>query len=105
MKKMSRFAAIAAAAAMTACMAMPMTAMLSASAVDYTITIKDTDTANVHTYEAYQIFTGALADGVLSGIEWGSGVDTTGLVDAVKAIELATAVKYDEADETKTSEG
>lgn len=103
MKKMRRFAAIAAAAAMTACMAMPMTAMLSASAVDYTITIKDTDTANVHTYEAYQIFTGALADGVLSGIEWGSGVDTTGLVDAVKAIELATAVKYDEADETKTS--
>lgn len=44
----------------------------------YSITINN-DKPN-HTYEAYQIFTGDLHEGVLSNIEWGSGV-----TDAAKA--------------------
>lgn len=31
-----------------------------------------------HTYEAYQIFTGKLSDGVLSNVEWGSSVSEDG---------------------------
>ncbi|MBQ7013573.1 MAG: isopeptide-forming domain-containing fimbrial protein [Oscillospiraceae bacterium] len=76
MTKMRRFAAIAAAAAMTACMAMPM---MSAFAADtYSITINNPNSG--HTYEVYQIFAGDLSeetDGVvLSNIVWGSGQTT-----------------------------
>ncbi len=38
----------------------------------YSITIRNSD--EMHTYEAYQIFTGTLHDGILSNIQWGSSV-------------------------------
>ncbi len=97
MKKttMKRIASIAVAAAMTACMAMPMTAMFTASAEEtYTITVTNPDVAGTHEYEAYPIFTGVLKDGVLTEIGWGSGVNQTGLIEAIKGITLTTAVKY-----------
>lgn len=57
---------------------------ISAQAADsYTITI-DNSTSG-HTYEAYQIFTGDLSDGVLSNVQWGSGVDSVNLLTALKA--------------------
>lgn len=90
-KRSKRVAAFAAAVMMVACAAVPMGSM-TASAADYTITISDTTAG--HSYEAYQIFKGTLADGVLGNIEWGSGVDTTKtvtdktLLDAIKAIKL-----------------
>lgn len=71
MKKMRRFAAIAAAAAMTACMAVPMMAVLPASAA--TIKISGI-TAEAHTFEVYQVFTGTLSGTKLSDLKWGSGV-------------------------------
>lgn len=37
-----------------------------------------------HVYEAYQVFTGDYYDGKLSTIKWGDGVDSTGLLTALK---------------------
>lgn len=66
---------------------------LTAGAADgttYTITVNDTKAG--HTYGAYQIFSGDLSDGVLSNIEWGTGVNGTALLSALKA---ADATAYD----------
>lgn len=66
---------------------------LTAGAADgttYTITVNDTKAG--HTYGAYQIFSGDLSDGVLSNIEWGTGVNGTELLSALKA---ADATAYD----------
>ena len=70
MKKMRRFAAIAA-AAMTACMAVPMMGMMTASAESITIEGIGTE---AHTFEVYQVFTGTLENGKLTALKWGSGV-------------------------------
>ena len=52
----------------------------------YTITINNSTEG--HTYEAYQIFTGDLHEGVLSNIEWGSSVsNSAGLGDAAAVAE------------------
>lgn len=78
MKKMRRFAAIAAAAAMTACMAVPMMAVMPASAVDGSNSIVINNEVRTHVYEAYQIFDGKLdttTSTILSNITWGSGVN------------------------------
>ena len=48
----------------------------------YTITISNV--AAGHTYEAYQIFTGDFSDGVLSNVAWGSGVNNSALLTALK---------------------
>jgi fimbrial isopeptide formation D2 family protein/LPXTG-motif cell wall-anchored protein len=53
------------------------TGVFAASNETYTITVDTTEGG--HTYEAYQIFIGDMsADGVLSNIEWGSGVTEAG---------------------------
>ena len=50
----------------------------------HTITIDSSSSG--HTYEAYQIFTGTLSDtGVLSDIQWGTGVNSGALLTALKA--------------------
>ena len=59
------------------------------AAGDCSITL--TNDKEGHTYEAYQIFTGDLSDGVLSNIEWGSGVNGPALLAALQA---ADAGKY-----------
>ena len=50
------------------------------------ITITNTDQNVVHTYEAYQVFVGKLDDAQtkLSDIQWGTGVDGTELLAALK---------------------
>lgn len=54
------------------------------AAETYTITINQADAG--HTYEAYQVFTGDLAeDGTLSNVQWGTGVNGTALLAALKA--------------------
>ena len=72
---------------------MVMSVSMTAFAVDdptYTITMKRAagDTTN-HTYEAYQVFTGKLSgegsDAVLNDIDWGSGVNGTNLLAALKS--------------------
>lgn len=83
MKKMRRFAAIAAAAAMTACMAVPMMSMMSAGAIDITTgTVTVSNEATGHEYTAYQIFDGTLTKDsdtspvVFSDVKWGTGTDS-----------------------------
>lgn len=75
MRKMRRFAAIAAVAAMTACMTVPMMAVMPASAADITIENIGTE---AHEFAVYQVFTGELSgEGEsmkLSNLKWGSGV-------------------------------
>lgn len=64
----------------------------------YTVTIKDAPKG--HTYETYQIFSGDLAEGVLSNIKWGSGVSEEGqtaLGDAVEKANTLTNVADAEA--------
>lgn len=98
-KRARRAAAFAAAVVMAACAAVPMGSSFSASAAgNNTIAIEGFNTTEnndngAHTYEAYQIFSGTYADGVLSNIDWGSGIDSTKkteLLDAIKAITITT---------------
>lgn len=57
-----------------------------AFAADTTYTITINNPASSHIYEAYQIFSGDLSSkGVLSNIQWGSGVDSAALLTALKA--------------------
>ncbi len=89
MKKMKKLVSLLLTLVMVAAMA------VSVSADDtptYTITIKgstsSSGTTESHTYSAYQVFAGDLAtDGqTLSNVTWGSGVNSTSLLAAVKAI-------------------
>lgn len=63
---------------------------ITASAADtYTITIAHPttgeNTAHNHTFEAYQIFKGDLDGDILTNIDWGTGVNGTALLAALKA--------------------
>lgn len=85
-KRARRAAAFAAAVVMAACAAIPMGSSFSASAAgNNSITIDGFNTTEnndngTHTYEAYQVFAGQYAGGVLSNITWGSGVDGDAIV-------------------------
>lgn len=57
----------------------------------YSITINNS--AEGHTYEAYQIFTGDLYEGTLSNIVWGSGVSETGQTALGDAAAKAETIK------------
>ena len=80
MKKSMSFAALI----ITLAIMISMMVIPASAAGPYTITINGT--AEGHTYEAYQIFTGDLStEGVLSNIEWGSGVNGATLLPLLKA--------------------
>lgn len=107
-KRARRAAAFAAAVVMAACAAVPMGSSFSASAAgNNSITIDGFNTTEnndngTHTYEAYQVFAGQYAGGVLSNITWGSGVDgdaivadlasATGDLAAFKGLDSAKAI-------------
>ena len=69
----------------------------TASAADTTYTITITNAQTGHTYEAYQIFTGDLAekngDKILSNIVWGSGVTEAGKTALGNAADKAASLK------------
>ena len=65
---------------------------ITASAADtYSITINNS--AEGHTYEAYQIFTGDLSGTTLSNIVWGSGVSEAGQTELGDAATKAETLK------------
>lgn len=87
MKRMKKIASIVLAMVMVLAMSIPV---MAADNHPHKITVtQNTDDKTEHTYEAYQIFKGDLAevDGnkVLSNIEWGDGVNGTELLAALKA--------------------
>lgn len=84
MKKVKTLSAVIVSLAILLMMSVPVWA-----AGEYSISITNDKTG--HTYEAYQIFTGDLNEGVLSNVQWGSGVNGTTLLAALK---LADAEKY-----------
>ena len=86
--KLKRAASIALAGAMAmSLMAVP--AFADGTGTTTTTTTTSTGTkvdVTAHTYKAYQIFTGTQAGAgqPLGNVEWGNGVDSTGLLDALK---------------------
>ncbi len=98
MRKMRRFAAIAAAAAMTACMAVPMT-MTSFAATPGKITFTDATNDDVtgHSYTAYKIFSGTVEEVTneetqtttteLKGIQWADATGGAAFLAALKDAE------------------
>ena len=64
------------------------------AAETYSITINNS--AEGHTYEAYQIFTGDLHEGVLSNIKWGSSVSVAGQTALGDAAAKAETLKTED---------
>jgi fimbrial isopeptide formation D2 family protein/LPXTG-motif cell wall-anchored protein len=85
MKKTRRFAAMVAAMALAATMAAPAMSFTASAATGgaNSIAVSDSDGAT-HTYKAYQIFAATYnTGGVLTGIDWGDGVNSTNLLNAI----------------------
>jgi len=74
MNNMKKFASIATAILMTACMTAPM---MSLSAYEFKPSIRINSKVSGHTYEAYQIFGGKYdkTSNIFTDIYWGAGVD------------------------------
>ena len=71
-----------------AVMLLAATMIMPAMAAD-PLTITINNEAPDHVYEAYQVFSGSLSEtGVLSDVEWGTGVDGAALLAALKASDL-----------------
>ena len=84
MKKLKTLFSVILAFALMVVIALPVRATEST----HTLTIEGTKIR--HTYEAYQIFSGTLSTegataGVLSNIDWGTGVNGTALLEALQA--------------------
>lgn len=79
MKKMRKLLVVM----LTLIMAMAMMVPAMAAGETYTITIENNKDG--HTYQAYQVFAGDLSEGVLSNIQWGTGVNGEALLAALKA--------------------
>ena len=76
------------------------------TAMAYTVTInQNAADKGTHTYGAYQIFKGALsADGVLSNIQWGSGITEAGKTALGDATTYAGTITSDAIAKTKAAE-
>ena len=74
-------------------LAMVFTLALPAFAAETTYSITINNSAEGHTYEAYQIFTGDLSGTTLSNIVWGSGVSEAGQTALGDAAAKAEALK------------
>lgn len=91
MKKMRKIVSIL----LTMIMVFTMTTAIVSADSTYTITINNS--AEGHTYEAYQIFTGDLSSsGVLSNIVWGSGVSEDGKTALGDAAAKAETLKTED---------
>lgn len=82
MKKLKKMASLL--LAMIMVLAMSVTTF-AANTNAHTITI--TNEKSGHTYTAYQVFAGDISDGKLTNIEWGSGVDGTAVLTALKGLD------------------
>ena len=90
MKKMKRLVALALSVVMVLAMSV-MAFADEATEPTYTITINPA--VKGHTYEAYQIFSGAFSDGKLTDIKWGNGVKQFTYNEKTAAEDIASVLK------------
>lgn len=83
MKNTRKFAAMMAALTLSACSIAPMISSAADASAGHSLTITSNDNAN-HTYEAYQIFSGKYNDGILTNIQWGTGVNGDNIITGLK---------------------
>lgn len=83
MKIFKKFVSICAVLAMVLAMTVVTGTTAFADHETHTVKINDANGSDEHSYEAYQVFTGDLANGKLSNIEWGSGVNADALKNAL----------------------
>lgn len=77
MKKMNKLLALV--------LAMVMVLGLATVASAATVTVPSDGILKDHSFTAYQIFSGREEGGVLSDVQWGSGIDSTAFLNALKA--------------------
>ena len=66
-------------------LALVMVFTLTSTAFAATVTVPTTGILKDHTFTAYQVFSGREEGGVLSDVQWGSGIDSTAFLAALKA--------------------
>lgn len=66
-------------------LALTMILALSATALAATVTVENNVLLNGHTFTVYQIFSGREEGGVLSDVQWGSGINSDAFLTALKA--------------------
>lgn len=66
-------------------LALAMVFALAATAFAATVTIPSDGILKDHTFTAYQIFSGREEGGILSDVQWGSGIDADNFLAALKA--------------------
>ena len=65
-------------------LALAMVCALAATAFAATVTIPSDGILKGHTFTAYQIFSGREESGILSDVQWGSGINSTAFLAALK---------------------
>ena len=66
-------------------LALVMVFALAGTAMAATVTVPSDGILKDHTFTAYQIFSGREENGVLSDVKWGSGINSTAFLEALKA--------------------
>ncbi|MGN0993935.1 MAG: SpaH/EbpB family LPXTG-anchored major pilin [Butyricicoccus sp.] len=66
-------------------LALVMVFTLTSTAFAATVTVPSDGILKAHTFTAYQVFSGREEGGVLSDVQWGSGIDSTNFLAALKA--------------------
>ena len=66
-------------------LALTLVFALAATAGAATVTVPSDGILKDHTFTAYQVFSGVEADGILTEVQWGSGIDSTAFLTALKA--------------------
>lgn len=66
-------------------LALAMVCALAATAFAATVTVPSDGILKNHTFTAYQIFSGREERGILSDVQWGSGINAGGFLAALKA--------------------
>lgn len=65
--------------------ALVMVLALAATAFSATVTVPSDGILKDHTFTAYQVLSGREEDGILSDVQWGSGIDSAAFLAALKA--------------------
>lgn len=93
MKKLKRLVALALSVVMVLAMSVMAFADEPTEPTESTYTITIKGAVSGHTYEAYQIFSGALSGGKLTNIKWGNGVNEFSYNEKNAAKDIASVLK------------